>query len=545
MTRWPEPAQPAQGLAHALALGGQTVDVVHTHISTVLLCGPDAYKLKKPVKLPFLDFSTVALRRHFCEEECRLNRRTAPALYLEVLPVLPSADGCVLGRAGDAQDEARAVDWALHMRRFSQDGVFANLAQQGRLNGDWVDQWAEHVAQFHQLAPPMPDGWTPRKDLTAWLLESLDEIAAHPARPEVADVAAGQALTDCFVKALHRLANWMAQRRQQGMVREVHGDLHLGNVVCHEGQVMAFDAIEFDPDLRCIDVMNDVAFGFMDLLAAGLPALAWRFVNRYVELTGDFDGLQGLRLFAAYRAVVRAKMALLSGSDPEVFARYSGLAQMLMAPAPASGVLLTMGLSGSGKSTVAGLAIEALAEQGVGAVRVRSDVERKRLFGVSLTDRSGHQKDLYGPRANALTYERLQAVAHTVVNAGCWVVVDAAFLRQHEREAMQDLSQQWGVFFAVLPCVAPDALARARLQARMAQGQDASDATPAVLDQQYAYHEAVLEAWADRVFTVINDGDLDRLRGRVQGVALAVLTRAASNQGFSGEPPAAPDGRPG
>ena len=283
--------------------------VVRTHISTVILAGETAYKLKRPVRLPFLDFSLLSQRRFFLEEELRINRRTAPQLYLDVLPVTGPIEQPVIGGDGEP------ADWLLRMHRFEAEGEFAAMAHAGLLRARHVQALAEHIAAFHGGLAPLttePPGGLPPKDARQWTLENLDEIAAHPLRPAGCAAAEVAALRRDLDRAFDQAQGLIDRRRVQGFVRECHGDLHLGNVVLWRGEVLAFDAIEFDARLRCIDIVSDVAFTFMDLLAKGLRPLAWRFINTWAARTGDYEGLTLLRLYAAYRALVRAKVALLS-----------------------------------------------------------------------------------------------------------------------------------------------------------------------------------------------------------------------------------------
>jgi predicted kinase len=280
----------------------------------------------------------------------------------------------------------------------------------------------------------------------------------------------------------------------------------LGNLVLWRDGVVAFDAIEFEPALRCIDLMNDVAFAFMDLLACGQPELAWRFVNGYVERSGDFDGLVGLRAFAAYRALVRAKVALLSG-QPQGFLRYWPLAEVLAEQPRPPRLLLVMGLSGAGKSTLAAIAAELL-----GAIRLRSDVERKRLHGLAPTDRSGPAQALYSAEATRRTYERLGELAQGLLAAGHSVVVDAALLRQGERAALRELAQRLGAPFLLLECVAAPERMEQRLQERAAAGTDASDADVEVMLRQRESAEPVPQAWAAEHRVLVNDASLQDLR---------------------------------
>lgn len=523
-TDLPAHAQLVAGLVRYLSCVRPAVvpEVVQTHISTVILAGDLACKLKKPVRLPFLDFSTLAQRRFFCEEELRINRRTAPQLYLDVVPVTGTLQAPVIGGTGEP------VEWLLRMRRFDTAHEFRALARAGRLQGAQVDALAAHLAAFHQGLPPVdapqaPDVMAapeappaPRKDAWSWATATLDEIAADPLRPATCTPEALAAVRAALDDRFTRLAPLTAQRRAAGFERECHGDLHLGNLVEWQGAVLAFDAIEFDASLRCTDIVNDIAFTFMDLLAADLPALAWRFVNAWAEATGDYEGLSLLRTFAAGRALVRAKVALLSGGDFAGFARYWALAVRLLQAPPAPRLVLTMGLSGSGKSTVAQLLAEAL-----GAVRVRSDVERKRLHGLAPTARPGPGSDLYARDATVRTYARLATLAEVLLAAGLPVVLDAAFLRQDEREALRQLALRLGVGFALVRCVAPEAVLQARITARAQAGADPSDATLEVLALQQRVQQAVPPDGAPWTHEVLNDGSLDALELQVRALAAA------------------------
>jgi aminoglycoside phosphotransferase family enzyme/predicted kinase len=471
---------------------------IDTHISTVWLAGDCAWKIKKPVHLPFLDFSTLERRHHFLQEELRLNRRTAPGLYLDLLPVTGTVQAPVLGGAGEA------IEWVLRMRRFPAGALLSELAASGRLQASHIDALAAHVADFHQSLPALPPEAAPAKDVVEWTRESLDEAESNPLRPAAIDRARVLALRERLLARLKAQAGWRARRLQGGFLRECHGDLHLGNLVLWRGGVVAFDAIEFEPALRCIDLMNDVAFAFMDLLAWGQPELAWRFVNGYVERSGDFDGLPGLRAFAAYRALVRAKVALLSG-QPQGFLRYWPLAEAL-ASEPQPRLLLVMGLSGAGKSTLAAIAAERLS-----AIRLRSDVERKRLHGLAPTDRRP-DRNLYGPEATRLTYARLGELAAGLLAAGHSVVVDAALLRQRERAALRELAQALGLPCLLLECVAAPERMEQRLAQRAAANTDASDAGVEVLRLQRTLAEPVPASWAAQHRRLVNDGSLAELR---------------------------------
>lgn len=516
-----------RGLVAAWQESGQPVEVVQTHISTVLLVGDLAYKLKKPVKLPFLDFSSLAQREKYCREEYRLNARLAAPLYLGVLPVLGPPESPKLGSAGQrvAGTPGEVLDWVVCMHRFPAGALLADQARQGRLAAADVDALAVLLASFHTNLPSVPPSVLQEKDVSEWAAESLDELQAHPARPAGLTPDRMDRVRDALLSGFRKLEGWRRQRGCDGWVREGHGDLHLGNVVLWEDAVVAFDAIEFDPGLRRIDVINDAAFAFMDLLAHDLPALAWRFINHYVEQTGDYDGLRGLKTYAAYRAVVRAKVCLLGGDASGMAERYWQAAEQLLAPVEQTRLVLTMGLSGSGKTTVAQMLLEGLAVQHEGCIRVRSDVERKRLVGLKAGARPGREqiRQLYALKTTMQTYMRLRNLAEALLRAGLSVVLDAAFLRQDEREAMLHVAQRWAMDFAIVECLAPQACLYERLQQRGVLGADASDATPAVMLRQMGFVEQVPITWSAVHWTVLNDGSLANL----QQVVAALLRRWA------------------
>jgi len=449
------------------ALGADTVQI-ETHISTLLLAGEFAYKLRKPVALPFLDFTTLAARAHDCEEELRLNRRTAPQLYLDVRPVRGTL---AQPRIGEHDEATGAIDWLLRMRRFDNELLLDRLAARGALGEADVDALARRVADFHAALPASPAAYGDPVSVLAWARANFAALGE----------AVETDLHDWSEREFERIAPRLALRRAQGRVREGHGDLHLGNIVKLDGEPLPFDAIEFNPALRHGDTMSDAAFVFMDLWRHGLRALAWRFASAYAERGGDHEGLALLPFFAVYRALVRAQVAALR-HDTAALARDLRTAReltQLRRPRPL--LLLTVGLSGSGKSTVA---LELL--QALGAVRVRSDVERKRLAGLAATARPSAQQtaQLYGPAMTQRTYARLNALAATLLQAGLNVIVDAAALRRHERDALRALAAECDADFRLIECVAPEAVLRARIARRQAEDHDASDADQEVLSLQ-------------------------------------------------------------
>lgn len=475
-----------QALLHdpaALPVPPAQRSLVQTHISSLVLAGDQVFKLRKPLRLDFLDFSTAALRRADCDEELRLNRRTAPQLYLDVWAVTGS-----IGQPRIGGPAGEAIDWALRMRRFDDGQRLDRLAEQGRLTADVVDALAASVAAFHAGLPPSPAAFGQPEDVRHWALENFDELLAGPAAASHGPRL--RALRGWTEAESVRLAPLLAARRGAGFVREGHGDLHLGNIVRVDGQAVLFDCLEFNPSLRHTDVIADIAFLFMDLHRHGLPRLGWRLVNAYTERSGDYAGLALLRYFAVYRAMVRAKVAMLRAGQHDAdawiaFGRDLDLAETLAAARPPR-LVLTSGVSGSGKSTLAALLVEAL-----GAIRIRSDVERKRLFGLPTDAPSPLEQRarLYAADATRRTYQRLSDLAASLLDAGISVVVDAALLRRDERDALRALAQRLGMRFDLIECHAAQAVLRRRVRQRAGAGSDASDADEDVLQRQLGFRE--------------------------------------------------------
>lgn len=456
---------------------GQSVDLIETHLSWVLLAPVYAYKLKKPVRLPFVDFSSIQARKHFCEEELRLNRRYAPSIYLDVVPVRGPRKAPRL----DGGDSAKAIDHVVRMRRFSQSSLLRNLLTSGGLEPAWLDGLARRLAKLHASAQVSPSpGWAdPRRIVrsTADVLASLQAKREDP-RHSALSVwlqAQGAALS----------STWSARQRG-GMIRECHGDLHMGNVALIDGELVPFDCIEFDPGLRWIDVMSDVAFLTMDLKAHGRSDLAFRFLDEWLQCSGDHAGLRVLPFYEIYRALVRAMTCSLSNPSSASGPDYLALAAQWAAPTRGRAqLLITHGLSGSGKSTLAAQLLRA-----AGAVRIRSDVERKRLFGLTpLESSTAFGLDIYTQQATADTFDSLHHRARQVLQAGYPVIVDAAFLQLHERRQFQALATELQVPFSILDCTASPSTLRQRVQARAVAGRDASEADVAVLERQLATYQ--------------------------------------------------------
>ena len=497
------------------------VEVIETHISWVLLAGAYAYKIKKPVALGFADFTTLEKRRHFCEQELELNRRLAPQLYLDVVEICGSVDAPRIAGTGPV------FEYAVRMRRFPQDALASHLLAAGGLSPSLVDRLAVRVAKFHdsvpRATPELPYGTTAGVLADAW--DNFDQIA---------ELLPGA----CGSPPFSRLRDWterefmvryteLRERRAAAMIRECHGDLHLRNIVLLDGELVPFDCIEFNAGLRWIDPVSEAAFLFMDLLDRGADALAWRFLSSYFEASGDYPGLAVLRFYAVYRAMVRAKVHLirsrqLEESDPEAarllsaYESYLELAQRFTRQAM-PGIVLMRGLSGSGKSTIA------LSLVGkIRGLRIRSDVERKRLYGLPADALSGSAvaSGLYGQEPTEATYGRLAGIARAVVRAGYTAIVDAAFLLRRQRAQLRQVALQLGAPIAVLDVQAPLAMLRERITARSRDGRDPAEARIDVLEHQLATLEPVADD--ERLPVVTLDGSKAPDGASVRAIARAL-----------------------
>ncbi|MEO8677048.1 MAG: AAA family ATPase, partial [Casimicrobiaceae bacterium] len=486
--------------------GCDRVDRLETHISWVLLTGRYAYKIKKAVAFGFLDFSTLAARHKFCEEELRLNRRLAPALYVDVVAITGSIDAPVVG------GEGVPLEYAVKMREFPQEALASRILTRGELSAADIDTLAAKVAAFHgaigvaardgAFGSPDAIGRTARQNFaqigplltTGAERDEIEELGTWTEREHVARYGA------------------FLSRRDEGFIRECHGDLHLGNIARVDGELTIFDCIEFNPAMRWIDVMSEVAFTVMDLQDRGRADLAHRFLNAYLERNGDYAGLGVLRFYLVHRALVRAKISRLRATQLEpgdaqraVLDEYRGyvtLARSYTQPRlPA--LVITHGLAGCGKTTASQALLETL-----GAVRIRSDVERKRLHGLAALERhdAGVAQGIYAVTATGATYERLRVLAQGIIAAGRTAIVDATFLRRSQREQFRALAAELKVPFVILDFEAKEATLRQRIVRRQEGGGDASDADLAVLEHQIATHEPL--AADEKAFAVVYDAEV-------------------------------------
>lgn len=461
-----------------------------THVSQVFLAGDHAYKIKKPVTTSFLDYGTLEKRRDCCEREYRLNRRFAADLYLGVVPIT-SEQGHIR-----VEGQGAAIEFAVKMRRFPDDALLSHQLAAGKIVIRDVVQLASTLAEFHQqatIADPS-QRWGSRVVILQEAQDNFPDV-----RVSLADVPAADSWTDLVDQvqswtddAGSRLASAFETRRAQGWIRECHGDLHADNVLRWNGTWIPFDGIEFNEELRWIDVLSDAAFLAMDFAARNRLDLGRCFLNAYLEKTGDYEALAILKWYLVYRAMVRAKVAAIrsrqggqSQADQQHERRESvdhvKLASQFTLPS-CGRLWITHGVSGSGKTT----GTEYLIKQH-GAIRLRSDVERKRLLGIAPSQRpDGELKQLaYSDELSQQTYERLRTLAQGLLRDGESVVIDATFLKRRHREMFQALASQQGVALAIVPFSAEASELERRIRSRAKANDDASDADLRVLQSQF------------------------------------------------------------
>ena len=460
------------------------LQLIETHISWVILTGPYAYKIKKPLNLGFLDFSTLEKRQFYCEEELRLNRRLAPDLYLQVVKVTGTSEQPSFTNKGSA------IEYAVKMVQFPQEAQLDHVLERGDLQLEHIDLIARIISDFHQqiVIADIDSSYGDPEHVYQPVLENFAQI-----RERITDTKSIEILDElaCWSKSAYAdLHDVFVERKKEGFIRECHGDLHLRNLAWFNDSPMAFDCLEFNPDLRWIDVMSEVAFLVMDLQDHQQPQMAQRFLNCYLEYTGDYAGMRVLVFYLVYRAMVRAKVnairldqaAISTDEKAEEEKSLSGYLELARdyTRRTTPQLILTRGMSASGKSTLT----EPLLEQ-LGAIRIRSDVERKRIFGVELEKEAAVAvgEGIYTPEATDITYNRLAKLAELVIDAGYSVIVDATFQKDEQRKRFRNLARVKEVPFVILEFTASIDTLRQRIKARK---YDVSDADLLILEHQYA-----------------------------------------------------------
>lgn len=450
---------------------------IDTHAASVFLAGPDAYKIKRAVQYPYLDFSTLERRKSACEAEIRLNRPNAPEIYLGVVPIVRRADGLHIGGAGEI------VEWAVHMRRFDPESTLDRLADRNELSPGILAELVDVVVAAHVAAPARHDSGT-----TARIASLISDNASELREASLFADARIDRLGEEWRKAFEDARAVLRERERTGHVRRCHGDLHLGNIVLIDGRPRLFDALEFDEALATTDELHDLAFLLMDLWDRGLKDAANVTRNRYLwarDNASDLSACRALPLFMSLRAAIRAKVAVAklnatgNGGSEVAARRYLATAESCMASA-SPGLVAIGGLSGTGKTTIAA-ALAPLIGVVPGAVHLRSDIERKRMFGVGDTERL--PRNAYRESVTADVYDRLRWKAARALDAGQTVVVDAVHDRKTERAAIEKVAREAVVPFAGIWLDAEEGVLLERVASR--QG-DASDADIDVVKLQLA-----------------------------------------------------------
>jgi aminoglycoside phosphotransferase family enzyme/predicted kinase len=458
---------------------------IDTHGAVVFLCRERAYKLKRAVKFPYMDFSTERRRAAMCAAEIDVNRRSAPEIYLGVAPVLRRDGKLALGEVGETSGQA--VDWLVVMQRFDEEGLLDRMAARGVLTPELMAALGARVAQFHDGLPAIASGFCSPDDYRHSVAADVRQMREAGDR---LDPATSEALAEAMPRSLEPFLDLVARRVAAGAIRRCHGDLHLRNIVTLKGQPVPFDAIEFSDKIAKIDVLYDLAFALMDLARQGLGAMANRLLNEWLWRVGEVEGasheeaLALLPMFLARRAAIRAyvdsAVTAVSGADNAPARAYQKAALEFLQPAPPRLVAIG-GLSGSGKTTLA-LKLAPEIGRAPGAVVVRTDVERKRQAGVALEERM--PAGSYSPEASARVYAASMARAGRVLRAGQSVVLDAVFARPEERAAAEALARTVGVPFQGVWLDVPKDVAQQRVTDRKG---DASDATASVVERQFGY----------------------------------------------------------
>ena len=459
-----------------------TCQLIETHISWVILTGKFVYKIKKPINLGFVDFSTLEKRKFYCEEELRLNRWLAPSIYLDVVPISGPEENPVL------TGKEKAFEYAIKMQQFSQNMQLDHVLARNELRQDMIDSFAELIAQFHQH------------------IESADrasnfgnpEQVYQPAKEnfnQIREYISDKTKIDFLLKiekwtedTFNETKKTLERRKENGFIRECHGDLHLRNLAWHENKPLAFDCLEFNENFRWTDVVSEIAFLIMDLDVHHQPELAQHFLNKYLELTGDYEGCGVLRFYLVYRVMVRAKVDAIRAGQADISQQESDEANaeivnylqlaLTYTHKTKPFIIITHGMSASGKSTLTQPLLEKL-----GAIRIRADIERKRLFNIKPEKNSSAniQQGIYTKEATHKTYLKLLELTESIVDAGFPVIVDATFSTIEQRALFKRLASQKQVRFVILNFITSEETLRQRIRNRK---KVVSDADITVLENQ-------------------------------------------------------------
>ena len=491
-----------QALMSSAAYPHPTEDIrlVETHLSWVFLTGEFVYKVKKPLSYSFVDFSTLALREHFCAEELRLNRRFNTEIYLDVIPIV--ADEDIGLRIGDPKESDLAMDWAVKMRQFDPSAQADVLLSRQQLHVDELHTFGMHLAEQHDALPVVSGDYEPIAPMLANFdsLKQVDAVSIHADK-----IVANEQYTRSLITDFREL---LMQRHRTGHVRECHGDLHLSNIVRLDAGLSAFDCLEFSEELRNIDTANDIAFLFMDCLVKQRPDLAYTFIDGYLDTSGDYAGAELLPLFSIYRSMVRAKVAALRLEQvPDDTVSAEKLAAHIdwaceQSKREAGHLILMHGYSGAGKSFWAKQLVPR-----VNAIRIRSDVLRKTQAGMSPQQRSDLAvgEAMYSTDSSESVYRNMAKHAARLLSGGENVVIDATCLRAAQRALFYRVAEDASAACTVVALTASQQVLEQRIRQRSADGADPSDADTTVLAWQQQNADPLTDAEPVIRFDTEND----------------------------------------
>ena len=487
------------------------IELLQTHISWIILTGDFAYKIKKPVDFGFLDFSSLEKRQHYCEEELRLNQRFAKELYIEVVTISGSEEQPHINGDG------AVLEYAVKMKQFPSNSLLGTLLDRGDLRESHIDRLATNIVSFH-LQAIVAEAESDFGSLSAVVQpveENFRQIRQHIKDPRL--LTQLDAIEEWSTQARLNLQTVLTKRKDNGYIRECHGDLHLGNITLWNEEIIPFDCIEFNENLRWIDTLSEIAFLVMDLDDHLRPDLARRLLNKYLELTGDYSSLGVLQYYKVYRAMVRTKVHSLQFGQADLAQHeidmahrecenYIALASQYISKTQPL-LIIMHGFSGSGKTTISQFILEALP-----AIRIRSDIERKRMFQGKQTDipdetgndesNSGINEGIYSGESSQMTYEHLRCLAEDILLSGMTVIVDAAFLLAEQRKRFSQLASLLNVPYRIVDCHAEHAILEQRITERRRYGSDASDATLEVLLHQQENHDPLTDEEITACYTI-------------------------------------------
>jgi uncharacterized protein len=486
--------------------------LIETHVSWVILTGKYAYKIKKPVDFGFLDFSTLKKRKYFCEEELRLGQLFAPEIYLAVVPITGTIEQPQIN-----SDTGPILEYAIKMCEFSQENLLSALLKQGKLNAALIDQLGQLIAEFHKKTPVAPKNsrFGLPHEVHAPTQQNFEQIIPLLSNP--ADIAQVQRLEVWANEQFTKHQKLFEERKEQGFIRDCHGDLHLANIILYHDKLVLFDRLEFNEDLRWTDVIADLAFLAMDLAGKKQSKLANQLINIYLQFTGDYEGLNLLAYYLSYRAVVRAKIALFRLNQKDLndkgrldirndYYNFINLAEsytQFNKPC----LIIMHGLAGSGKSTIAKtIAIEC------GGIQISSDIIRKQLFNIPLYENSHSMPygGIYTPQATKQTYNKLLDLAKIAIKAGFIALIDATFLLHSQRVMFYNLAKLLKVPFYILHCQTNNLEIIQRIKKRGMQNNRISEANSSILKLQQELEEPLSKA--EQLHTLVIDEKLSTFK---------------------------------